>query len=49
MKSYQVEMSIVNCTNVQLKCLKMLTGHRIDVGIANMYMMQIIKLKLKHN
>ena len=34
MKSYQVKTTIVNCTDIQLEGLKILTAHRIDVVIA---------------
>ena len=36
--------TIVNSMDVQLKGLKILTFHRSDVCITNMYVMQIIKL-----
>ena len=37
MKLHQVKNTIVNCTDVQLKGLKIFTAHRRDVGIANKY------------
>ena len=39
-KSCQVKMTIVNCTEVRLKGIKISTYHKRDVGIANNYATQ---------
>ena len=49
MKSYEVKMTIVNRTYVQLKTSKLLTAHRRDVGIANMCMTQITNFQMISN
>ena len=40
-KSFQIITNILNCTDVQIKGLKILTAHRRDVDISNKYVMQI--------
>ena len=37
MKSYEVKTTIVNCTDVRIKELKILTDHRRDFVIASTY------------
>ena len=45
MKSYQVKRIIVNRMYIWLKILKTLTTHKIDVGIVDMYVTQIISVR----
>ena len=40
-KLYQVKITIVNDKYVRQKGLKKLTAHRRDVGVANIYLMQL--------
>ena len=40
-KLYQVKTTIVNCTDVWIKGLKIQTDHRRYLGIARMYVAQI--------
>ena len=42
-KYYQVKITLVNCTYVQQKGLKILTAHIRDFGIVNNNVTQIIK------
>ena len=41
MKLYQVKMDIVNCADVQMKVLKVLTAKRRDYGIDDNYVTQL--------
>ena len=44
-KPYQVKTTVVNCTTVQVRVLRILTNHRRDFGLSNMYVVQIKKTK----
>ena len=41
MKSCQVMTTIVNCTDAQIKILKILTPHKVDVDTVNEYATRI--------
>ena len=41
LKSFQVKIIIVNCTEVQLKGFKISTAHRRNVGIADVCVTQL--------